>query len=101
MNIAFHYKKSCTLSKDQSQVLNFCLAKNTNKKQAKKIEAIIYQVWSKICRTRNNKYQINYNEARIRLHIMDIIRTMKEEIIYARRPTDLIDVKERIIRNDL
>ena len=36
--------------------------KNTNKKQAKQIEAIIYQVRSKIYCTRKNEFQVNYNE---------------------------------------
>ena len=46
--------------------------KKTNKKQAKQIEAIIYQVRSKIYCTRKNEFQVNYNEPRIKLHLMNI-----------------------------
>ena len=42
-------------------ILYNSLLKNTNNKQAKQIEAIIYEVQSKIYSTKNNEYQINYN----------------------------------------
>ena len=82
-------------------ILYNTLPKNTNKKQAKQIEAIIYQVRSKIYSTRNNEYQINYNEARIKQHLMNIIKTVREERCYARRPKDLIETMESIIRNEI
>ena len=77
------------------------IPKNTNKKHAKQIEAIIYQVRRKIYSTRNNEFRINYNEARIRQHLIDIIRIVREERCYARRPKDLIEEMETVIRNEI
>ena len=66
-------------------ILYNTLPKNTNKKQAKQIEAIIYQVRSKIYSTRNNEYQINYNEARIKQHLMNIIKTVERRKVLCKK----------------
>ena len=82
-------------------ILYNILPKNANKKQAKQIEAIIYQVRSKIYSTRNNEYQINFNETRMKQHLINILRNVKEERCYARRPKDLIETMEDIIKNEI
>ena len=75
---------------------------NPTKKQIKQIEAIVYQIRSQIYSTRNNEYQISYkDDTRIKLHLINIIRTVKEERMLARGQTNLIDVMEKITMEEL
>ena len=81
---------------------NTSVQKNTTKKQIKQIEAIVYQIRSQIYSTRNNEYQISYkDDTRIKLHLINIIRTVKEERMLARGQTNLIDVMEKITMEEL
>ena len=53
--------------------------KNTSKAHKQQIESIIYQIRAKIYSTRNNEYEIEYNEARIRPHLLNVVKLVKED----------------------
>ena len=51
--------------------------KNTSKAHKKQIESIIYQIRAKIYSTRNNESEIEYDEARVGLHLLNDVEELE------------------------
>ena len=75
--------------------------KNTSKAHKQQIESIIYQIRAKIYSTRNNEYEIEYNEARIRLHLLNVVKLVKEDRKSARIAINLVEELENVIIREL
>ena len=75
--------------------------KNTTKAHKQQIEAIIYQIRAKIYSTRNNEYEIEYDETRIRLHLLNVVKLVKEDRKSARTANNLVEELENVIIREL
>ena len=51
--------------------------------------------------TRNNEYEIEYNEARIRLHLLNVVKLVKEDRKSARIAINLVEELENVIIREL
>ena len=57
------------------------------------------QIRAKIYSTRNNAYEIEYNEARIRLHLLNVVKLVKEDRKSARTANNLVEELENVIES--
>ena len=71
--------------------------KNTSKAHKQQIESIIYQIRAKIYSTRNKEFEIEYGEARIRLHLLNVVKVVKRDRKLARITNNLVEELENVI----
>ena len=89
-------------NRDESLIIRSIIPlKNTSKAHKQQIESIIYQIRAKIYSTRNNEYEIEYNEARIRLHLLNVVKLVKEDRKSARIAINLVEELENVIIREL
>ena len=65
------------------------------------LNRIIYQRRAKIYSTRNNEYEIEYNKARIRPHLLNVVKLVKEDRKSARIANNLVEELENVIIREL
>ena len=57
----------------------------------------IFQIYS----TRNNEYKIEYDETRIRLHLLIVVKLVKEDRKSVRTANNLVEELENVIIREL
>ena len=97
----YNTKSSPTTTINYKNILYNIPLKNTSKAHKQQIESIIYQIRAKIYSTRNNEYEIEYNEARIRLHLLNVVKLVKEDRKSARTANNLVEELENVIIREL
>ena len=75
--------------------------KITSKAHKQQQKSIIYQIRAKIYSTRNDEYEIEYNEARIRLHLLNVVKLAKKDRKSARTANNLVEELENVIIREL
>ena len=69
--------------------------------QKQQIESIIYQKRAKIYSTRYNEYEIKYDKARIRLHLLNVVKVVMEDRKSARIANNLLEELKNVIIREL
>ena len=82
-------------------ILYNILLKYTSKAHKQQIESIIYQIRAKIYSTRYNEYEIKYDKARIRLHLLNVVKVVMEDRKSARIANNLVGELENLIIREL